>query len=469
MSLRSAVPFLLALLLPGSAGAKELLTPAVIESYLNEKNPYIYTAVGQQYVSEARAEAAEGAFDTRLGVKYDNKRYPASEGELADVYVEKATESGVELLAGYRRAEGVQEYNNIKTGDDGEVRLGVKVPVFAVAKGMNPRRYALESAAIDAARSTYAAKENLRHLRFDVYAAYYTLLYRRSVASLESALLAKAREREGFVRSKVGVGELPEIALLEVQRQILNRVQRRLEALNGYKVALGSFTRFLGLSPEALEARYALPSLPEASAEELRFEEALQTAWEQRPDLRSLQYDKRRFGLQEEYNALSKYPSLNVALYGVHDFVYDNGVKVSLEMSFPVERRTYAGRKKAIEKGERAVDEALQRKRIEIETALSNRFETRRMLRENLKNAGDEVSLAERLEAAEVRKYRLGAGDLVMVNQRELTTLEVRQKALSYRLRLLLQALEIARELGSASAPAVPGENMTVKTEGAGQ
>jgi outer membrane protein TolC len=159
-----------------------------------------------------------------------------------------------------------------------------------------------------------------------------------------------------------------------------------------------------------------------------------------------------------------------VALYGVHDFVYDNGVKVSLEMSFPVERRTYDGRKKEIQRGVRAVDEAVQRKRIEIETALSNGLVTRRMLRENLKNAADEVSLAEKLEAAEVKKYRLGAGDLVMVNQRELTTLEVRKKKLSYQLRLLLQGLEIERELGRSLAlaePPVSGHSVSAQSEGA--
>ena len=435
-------------LLAGSAGAKELLDAAAVETYLNERNPYIYTAIGRQYVSQARVETAEGAFDTRLGVKYDNKRYPASEGELSDVYLEKATQSGLEFLLGYRKAEGVQEYNNIKTGEEGEVRFGVKLPVFAVAKGMNEQRYRLESASIDADRSVYDAKENLRHLRFDIYSDYYRLLYHQALLALESGLLNKAKAREEFTRSKADAGELPEIVLLEVRQQILNREQRLLEAQNGYDIALGRFLRYLGLSREAFDAHYTLPLLPDSAAEEIALQGAVDEAWQQRPDMRSLQYAKSSFILQEAYNDVSKYPRLNVALTGVHDFVYENGVKLSLEMSFPIERRGYSGRKREIQKEMRAVDEALQCKRIEIETALSNRLLTQRMLRKNLENAAAEVTLAERLEAAEMKKYRLGAGDLMTVNRRELSTLEVRQKALSYQLRMLLLELEIERERG---------------------
>jgi hypothetical protein len=118
------------------------------------------------------------------------------------------------------------------------------------------------------------------------------------------------------------------------------------------------------------------------------------------------------------------------------------------------------------------VDEALQRRRIEIETALSNRFATREMLRANLQKASEEVSLAEKLEAAEVKKYRLGAGDLVLVNRRELTTLEVRQKQLSYQLRLLLLGLEIERELGASVAstsPITEWEGAALRTPEAGE
>lgn len=437
-------------LVEGIASGKEVLDAQVIGSYLNETNPYVYTAVAQRYVAEARAEATSGTFDTRLGFKYDNKQYPVSEGKFTDVFVEKPTESGVEMLFGYRKAEGVQEYNNIKTGSEGEMRLGVRVPVIALVQGMNERTYRFKSATIDAAQSGFTARDNLRQLRFDVFSAYYGLLYRKEAAELESGLLERAKVRESFVQGKVEVGELPEIELLEVKRQILSREQRLREAENAYEVSRTSFLRFLGLTRQEFEASYELPSLPETSAGNLSYQTALQYALEHRPDLKALEYETDRFGLRDDFIAVEQYPRFNVALYGVHDFEYDNGFKVSLDMDFPIERRQYQGKKREIQKGKRAVEEALQRKRIDIETGLANQLGSLQTLQENLEIAEQEIGVALQLEAAERKKFRLGAGDLILVNQRELSTLEARLKKLSYALRLQLSVLEVQREAGMA-------------------
>jgi len=432
-----------------AAAAQETFDESVIESFLNESNPYVYTAVGQEYVSRARAEAAEGEFDTQLGLRYDNKQYPTSDGEFTDLFLEKPTESGVGFLVGYRKAEGVQEYNNIKTGDKGEMRLGVKIPVFAVAGGMNDRRFRLESASLDAVQSSYVARENLRHLRFDVYSAYYMLLYRKQAAELETELLDRAKQREAFVHVKVNVGDLPEIELLEMQRQVLNREQRLLEAENAYGIALENFLRYLAMSRDVFEARYELPPLPESRLKTLSYDTVIEQALESRPDLKALQYETQRLELRDDYNAISSLPKLNVALYGVHDFVYDNGFKISVDMDFPIERRRYHGQKSEIQKGKRAVQEALVRKRTEISTGLSNRLNTMRTLQANLQNAEKEITVAGKLEAAEIKRFELGAGDLMLVNQRELNTLEARLKKYSYRLRLLLSGLEVEREAGT--------------------
>lgn len=441
-------------LLPLGAAAQELLTEATIAAYLTEANPYYYSAVGQQYIAASKAEAAEGGFDTRLGVTYDDKRYPTSEGELTDIYVEKATQSGVELLAGYRRAEGVQEYSNIKTGDEGEVRIGVKLPVFSILGGMNERRYGLQSASLEAQRSRFESQENLRHLSFGVFTAYYTLLFCHDAVMLEETLLSRAREREAFIRERVDAGEAPGVTLLEARRQILNREQRLAEAANAYETALMSLTGYLGLSREAFDARYALPPLPDASPRPVEAEAAVRSAVENRPDIKMLVYDRQQYELADKYNDVSRYPKFNVALYGVHDFQYDNGFKVAVDMLFPIERSRYAGRKREIQNGIRAVDEQMAVRRVETQTAVTNRLSTMRAVRENLAKAEEEIVLTEALETAERKKYRLGAGNLVMVNLRELDTLQARMKQLDYRLRLLKLGLELDRDMGEIALEA---------------
>lgn len=444
----SVILLCLGILLEGTTSAKETLDADVIGAYLVESNPYVYTAIAQRYIAQARAETTQGAFDTHIGLKYDKKQYPVSDGEFTDVFVEKPTESGVGLLLGYRKAEGTQEYNNIKTGDEGEFRLGVKVPVIAVIQGMNERKYRLRSATIDAAQSDFTAKDNLRLLRFEIFSGYYGLLYRKEVMDLESGLLDRARQRESYIEDKVRVGELPEIGLLEVRQQILNREQRLREAKNAYEVSHNGLLRYLGLTREVFDDQYVLPSLPDDTGKLLSEDSVLRYALENRPDLKALEYETDRYELRDDFIAVEKYPRLNVSLYGVHDLQYDNGFKVALDMDFPIERRQYHGKKREIEEGRRAIEESLRRKRIDIETDLSNRLTSLRSLQDNIAMVEQEIAIARRLEAAERKRFRLGASDLMLVNQRELYTLEARLRRLSYALRLQLAVLEVEREAG---------------------
>ena len=78
---------------------KEIFTVEHIEQHLTEKNPYIYSAIGRQYIDEARIQTAQGDLDTRLYGAYDKKDYPVSTGEFSDIFLSKPTENGTEFIA----------------------------------------------------------------------------------------------------------------------------------------------------------------------------------------------------------------------------------------------------------------------------------------------------------------------------------------------------------------------------------
>ncbi|HFU77177.1 MAG TPA: hypothetical protein ENK68_01585, partial [Epsilonproteobacteria bacterium] len=73
------------LLLFQDAFGKESFRVEDIEQYLTKKNPYVYTAVGQQYIDAAHVTTSQGVFDTTLSASYDKKEYPVSTGEFFDV------------------------------------------------------------------------------------------------------------------------------------------------------------------------------------------------------------------------------------------------------------------------------------------------------------------------------------------------------------------------------------------------
>jgi len=439
---------ILILIFAQNAVCKEVFKVEQVAKYLTQENPYVYTAVGQQYVDEARVQTSMGAFDTKLSSQYDNKEYPLSDGRYLDLTLAKPIENGTEFLAGYRKAEGVQEYNNIKTGDEGEFRIGVKVPVFALLNDMNFRKYSVGSASLGAVQSKFEAQNNLRNLYSSVFVSYYTLLYYNELFKLEKTLLNRAKKRNQFTQKRVRSGDLPEVALLESEQQIINRKQRLLVRQNSYHNAFQIFLKYLNLPKKHFDSRYDLPSLYMLKENTMALQTALNEALAKRPDLKVLEYKKMKLNLESDYNTLSKYPDLSISAYGVHDLQYGNGVKVAFNVDFPLERRGYEGKKLEVQKGITQLEEEQSKLKLELKTNLTNLLYSLDVQSQNIKNVQEEIGLVEELEEVENKKYRLGSSNLFQVNQREMYTLQVKQKQLEYYLNSLLIQQDIKREMG---------------------
>ncbi|MEN8726704.1 MAG: TolC family protein [Sulfurovum sp.] len=427
---------------------KEIFTVEHVEQHLTEKNPYIYSAIGRQYIDEARIETAQGDLDTRLFGAYDKKDYPVSTGEFSDVFLSKPTENGTEFIAGYRKAEGIQEYNNIKTGNDGEFRIGVKVPVFSLLNEMNERKYKIDSAKINATKSTFHAQNNLRNLYAQIMLSYYKLLYYHELVKLEKRLYVKAKKRNGFIEQKVNAGDLAPIELLESDQQIISREQRVLRTKRSYTQALQSFLKYMNIPQNDFDQKYALPTLKMLKKEKIILESAMRKALESRQDIKALEYQRTKLDLDTAYNSLDKYPKLNLFAYGVHDMEYGEGVKVGLQFEMPLERRKYEGKKVEIKKSVIQLEEEKNRLILELKANLSNLIYSLDTINQNIELGRKETKIVESLEKMENKKYEVGSSDLFQVNQREILTLEVKRKQLEYYLNALMVQQEIKRETG---------------------
>ena len=429
--------------------AAELFTKAHISRYLNTENPFVYTAVGQKYIYKEKETYHEGHFDTNLGLRYDKKDYPLSASEFVSAGVDKPIENGMELSLNYRRAEGTQEYNNIKTGDDGELLLGVKIPVFAVANGMNKRKLDLDASRLDTRRMDNKAKDNLRLLYAKIVENYYELLFHHQNRQLVSQLLERARERVLIIEKRVRAGALAEISLLEVNQQVLNRKQRLLVSENQYENALRRFVRYLNIPVEYFNQNYTLPLLTAVKEEEASLDISFEKALENRPDLKVYANEIEKLNLENKYTSISKYPAFDLGLYGVHDFEYENGFKVTLGMDFPIERRKYTGKSLEIKKSIQNVQKQKEEQIIMIRTDLEIIKNSMEALANNIENSRTEVELVEKLEDAEEKKYLLGSGNLFMLNQREIYTLETKKKLLQYNLDYLRLVQESDKVMGT--------------------
>lgn len=429
--------------------AKEVFEKKDIAQYLTLKNPFYYSAVGEKFIYEEKKKYHLGAFDTKLKAKYDNKDYKVSEGEFLNLGVEKPLDHGIDLSLDYRKATGVQEYNNIKTGKEGELLLGVKVPVFSVIEKINKRDYNLNAASIESKKVTSLSKNNLRLLHYEILYSYYTLLYYKGVHLLVEDLLSNAKKRKKFIHSSVLSGAMAEIELLEIEQQIINREQNLISVKNIYQSALLDFLKYLNMDKKTFFKLYSLSSLENSSHTHKSIKEAIQFALEHRPDLKVFDFDREKLMLEGQYSNLLKYPDLKLGLYGSHDIQYGNGFKFSLEMDFPVEQRKYRAKNLEIKSSLLNLEKKMEMKIINIKISVRNIVNSLNTLLDNIKKSKSETRLVEKLENAENKKYKLGLSNIFMVNQREMQTLKVKQKLLKYHLDYLLLKEELNKEINA--------------------
>jgi hypothetical protein len=417
---------------------QELFTIEKISIHLDKENPFVSTLLNKEEISKEKIKYYESAFDTKLVGKHDKKEYPASEAEYSELFLKKRIGNGLEFLAGYRVSEGVQEYNNIKTGKDGEMMLGVKMPLTNLFAGTNQQKTDLDVSVLESEKNRFGSKDGLRLLFFEVLKSYYILLFNQISLQLENELLEKAEKRQKFIYQKVKVGLFPEIAKVEAQQILLNRKQRVLISQRDYENSFANFLKFLDLSKTEFEKKYFLQKEFEIETKDFTFQNSISIAKQNRPDLKMLRIEQEKLRLQIKNAKSLKYPNLNLSFYGVHDFKYGEGFKVSFDMEFPFERNKYESKLGQHLKNLQNVEKLLQKKNIEIETALSNIINSFETTKKNISNSEQEFSFVKKLEEAENRKYVLGGSNLFMLNQREIYTLEVKKKILGYKLKYFL-------------------------------
>jgi len=439
---------LILLCLSMSINAKEVFSKEHILNYLNLNNPFVYTALGQEYIYKEKEKYQEGNFDTSISIDYEKKDYPLSDSEYIRTGISKPIENGMEFSLDYRRAEGTQEYNNITTSDQGEMLVGVKIPVFAVANNINEAKANLYSARLDTNEMQLKSQDNLRLLYFKIVASYYTLIHHKQSNDLVLELLNNAKKRVSIIRKRVDAGSIARLSLLEVRQQVINRKQRLLSKQNAYQNALEIFVQYLGISPEQFTENFTLSSLQSIQDQDQSQELSLKIALENRPDIKAFSTKIKKLNLQNELSSIQQYPDFDIGIYGVHDFEYQNGFKVTLGMNFPLQRRKYTSKILEIKKSIQNTNKEKEQKVLRIQTSLKIIHNSINTLKQNIENSQLEVSLLEQIEGAEYKKYVLGLSNLFMLNQREIYTLQVKKKLLKYKLDYLLLLQSLNKEMG---------------------
>jgi len=430
--------------------SQTLFTQETIQEYLVESNPYYYASIAKEAVSRERENVFQSAFDTQFNMKYDTKRYPTTEGDYRQVDLTKAIGNGMEFSVAYRDAQGTQEYNNIKTGQEGEVYTSVNIPVLSLINNTSKNELDLQVAQLKTKELSQGSKKKILKLYLLTSKIYFELLLNRSVYLTEKDLLNKAKLNYEFIAKEVRGGKRAKIALIDVQSQIINRKQRLLSAENRYQNLENTFLKYLNISKETFYKRYTLPSIKiEEGKDEELYLGAQEIALKNRPEFQEIEYLLDKVDLQSQYNDISKYPKFDIRLNGVYDLAYkENGYKVAMAFNFPLERSDYKGRNESYKKEKILLQNSKLTIKNDIQVNIRNIIQKASLQKQNIQLADEEISLVEQLESAERRRYQEGLSSLLFVNQREILSLKAQQKLLHYYFELQLLHLQLKYELG---------------------
>jgi len=445
MSLK--IVLLLSILFSGSF-AKERFTKKHIFLYLNEKNPFYYDAVGKEYIAQEEETYHEGSLDTQFNMKYDDKKYPVSDGTYKQVDIVKPMSNGIEISLAYRNAQGIQEYNNIKTGKDGEFLSGVKIPILSVINNVSKNQVDIDTARINTKHAKQNSRSNLFKLYFTISRAYYQMLFQKEIVKTEADLLKKAKRKEKYVSKQIDIGKLPQVAIFEIQRLVIEREQRLLSTKNDFENAKIVFLQYLGLSSNAFDRKYTLSSLPKKMMNSISLRSAQERAEQNRPELKQIELALKKVSLKQDLNDLEQYPKMNIGLYGAYDMEYQEGYKVSFDFNLPLERKRFKGRDESLRRELLLLRSGRLKMLREIKANIQNILQKTQMINKSIVLARKELLLVEKLEKVENRKFKEGISDLVLVNQREIKTIQTKQKLFVYYYNLKLLTIELDYVLG---------------------
>jgi len=428
--------------------AKELLLPKHIYQYLNQGNPFYYQAIGEQYVAKGREYFYEGALDTQLNAKYDNKNYPTTTGTYEEIALVKPLANGIALSMGYRKAKGTQEYNNIKTGKDGEYISSIKIPLFSVLYDISKNKVDIQTAQISTRQAAHKSDLNLLKLYFNVSKIYYQLLLQKALVRTQKELLAKAKKRRTFINKQIKVGNIPAVMNIEIEQIIIHREQQILYEKNNYEIVKNIFLQYLGIPAATFSKRFTIPRLKMTTKSLRKVEESLSIAIANRPDLKMLDSEIEQLVLKKSYNDVAQYPKFDMKFSALYDPLNQEGYKVSFNVSVPLERRQYRGMDEVLQK-QNLMKQSEKLKAIrELETSIKNIYQKIKTKKKALIFSKKELRFVRKLESVEMKKMREGVGNVMFLNQREIAVIKVEQKRLKDYYDLEIYFLEVDYLLG---------------------
>ncbi len=407
--------------------------------------PLLLAALQEQGITSGQLLAAQGAFDFNLRAR-EFWQVGTFDSHRINVGVDQNIAwNGLSYFAGYRHSVGDFPiyYGDRKTGDGGEFRAGVLIPLLA-NRAIDRRRATLRQAEIvRALADPTIAAQRIDFIRA-ASRAYWTWVAAGRRYQIAQDVLRIAEERDKQLAELVNRGAVAEFERTDNQRVIVERQARLIVAERTWQqasIALSLYLRGPGGEPHIPSVTRLPYEVPEPHPfDRASIPKDIELAFRYRPELDRLRLQRERTAVDLELARNQMLPGLNLGLEAFQDVGFGSSFSktplvtgtqldraayvASLQFDLPLQRREARGRAQTAQFAiaQLSFQEQFQRDRIVAEiqdaaSALEGAYELLMKAREN-------VAVARKVESGERERFMRGQGTIVILNLRELVAAE---------------------------------------------
>lgn len=408
--------------------------------YVKNYHPIVKQARLVLDVGEANLLQARGAFDPKLEVDYDRKKFKGTEYyDKLNATFKIPTWYGVELKANLEQNDGAFLNPEAMVPEDGLYSAGVSL---SLAQGLfiNERMATLKKARLFEQQSAADQDILVNTILYEASVAYFNWFQSYRELQILDAFVIQARNRFRGVKRSAELGDVAAIDSTEAKIAYQSRLLDLEQASLAYAKASLQLSNYVWLAEntpvvitEAVRPSEN-PSLEIDSALQVNGIQLSEYNIENHPKLRSLQLKVEQLEVDRRLKANKLLPVID-AQYNfltpdaerVNSFTAEN-YKAGVQVSFPLFLRKERG---ALALAKAKLSDSrfeLQSEIVTLENQISAVFRELESYQTQVNLIEEMVENYEALLSAEIRKFDFGESSLFLVNTRESKLIDIQMK-----------------------------------------
>lgn len=444
-----------------SQEGNQIITLEEYLGYVKQFHPIVKQAQLITSESEAKLLKSRGAFDPKLEVDYNRKKFKDTEYyDKLNTMFKIPTWYGVELKANYESNEGNFLNPELNTPTEGLYSAGVSVSLL---KGLliNERMATLQQAKLYTKQAEAKQQQVINDILYNAITSYFNWLKNYQAKQVYSNYLINAETRLNNVKKSFEAGDKPAIDTLEASINFKSRILDLEKATIGYVKSKLELSNYLWLAdnlPLELEDS-VVPDINTINTIDIVLNNSIlnseDVSIENHPKLRELQIKKEILAIDKRLKTNNLLPSVDLQynfltteenrLNSLNTANYKSGLTISFPLFLRKERAELKLAKLKLQDIEFDITATRVTLKNKIEATLQEieSYKTQYAILLNLVNDYNQ------LVKSEDRMFNLGEGSLFLVNYREVKLIESQLKKIDTEYMLFNSKSNLLRVINS--------------------